>query len=133
MDLMNKLKSYQGKGTPTGVVTISDTEVAPKEKVKGKVTIAGGEYNTEIDKLNVYFWESRFEKEKQQFNETKKRIAKLTMNDYLLEPEENITVPFMIEIPKDTSPSADTLRHKIMVEIDVSGKSGWAEADITII
>ena len=101
--------------------------------VKGKITISGGEYPTDIDKLCIYFWESRFEKEKQRFNESKKRIAKLTMNNYTLEVGENITVPFMVVIPKDVSPTADTLRHKLMVEVDVSGKSGWAEVAITII
>ena len=127
MSLKTTIQSYMGKGAPTAEFTLNIKEGQPLSLVKGKLEISGGEYDTPISSLYVYLFEQRFDKEKQAFKESKSKLAKLTMNDYTIEPGETISYPFQVEIPKGVSPSADTLMHEIRVEVNVKGKAVWAK------
>lgn len=55
--------------------------------------------------------------------ESDEKVGILTINDYVLEPKEVITIPFQMKIPKDNLITSSAIKHYVKVLIEIKGQN----------
>lgn len=133
MGILDSLKSMVGKGAPKVELKLQKNQATVQESVKGLATITGGEYPATIDSLVFYILTEQEIKEKEKTEESTKKIATMTFNDYNLEPKEVITVPFQIIIPKDNLISSTAIKHFVQLKLDINGQDSFGVCEIKIV
>ena len=104
-----------------------------QESVKGIATFTGGEYPVAIDAVVLYMLMVEDLKEQQKTKESTDKVGTITFNDYKLEPNEVITLPFQLVIPKDNLISSAAIKHFVQVKLDISGQDVFGVCEIKII
>ncbi len=133
MGILDSLKSVVGKGAPIVEVKLQKNQASVQESVKGHAIITGGEYPVKIDSLVFYMLMEEEIKEKDKTDESSKKIATMSFNDYNLEPKEVITVPFQVVIPKDNLITSNAIKHFIQLKLDISGQDSFGVYEIKIV
>jgi sporulation-control protein len=132
MGFLDSLKSMVGSGAPKVEVKLAKTEASVQESVKGVITITGGEYDTNIDRLVLYMLTREVIKEKNKEDESDDKVGSMTFNEYKLEPKEVITVPFQIVIPKSNLITSESITHYVKISLDIPGKDVFGVCEIKI-
>lgn len=133
MGLMDSLKSMVGSGAPKVEVKIFKTQASMQESIKGIATITGGEYPVTIEKIILYVMTIEELKEQNKTKDSSEKVGTASINDYVLDPKEIITVPFQIKIPKDNLITSSAIKHYVKVLLDISGQDVWGVQEITVV
>ena len=115
MGILDSLKGMVGKGSPKVEVKLLKSQATVQESVKGIATFTGGEYPVAIDAVVLYMLMVEDLKEQQKTKESTDKVGTITFNDYKLEPNEVITLPFQLVIPKDNLISSAAIKHFVQV------------------
>lgn len=133
MGFMDSLKSMVGAGAPKIEVTLQKEQAAVQESVKGMATFTGGEYAVNIDKIILYMLTAEEIKEKEKTKESTSKVGVITFNDYTLEPEEKIQLPFQLKIPKDNLITSTNISHFVQVKLVITGQDAFGVCEIKIV
>ncbi|MBP9887929.1 MAG: sporulation protein [Leptospiraceae bacterium] len=133
MGILDSLKGMVGKGSPKVEVKLLKSQATVQESVKGIATFTGGEYPVAIDAVVLYMLMVEDLKEQQKTKESTDKVGTITFNDYKLEPNEVITLPFQLVIPKDNLISSAAIKHFVQVKLDISGQDVFGVCEIKII
>jgi sporulation-control protein len=132
MGFLDSLKSMVGSGAPKVEVKLAKSQASVLESVKGVITITGGEYDTNIERLVLYMLTKEVDKEKNKEKESDEKVGSMTFNEYKLEPKEVISVPFQLVIPKDNLITSAAISHFVKISLDIPGKDVFGVCEIKI-
>ncbi|MCU0428831.1 MAG: sporulation protein [Cytophagaceae bacterium] len=132
MGFLDTLKSMVGSGAPTVEVKLQKTQASVMESVKGTITVTGGEYDTSIERFNLYVLSKEVHPEKKKESESEDKVGSISFNEYLLAKKEVIQLPFQVIIPKDNLLSSAAITNYIKVSIDIPGKDVFGVSEIKI-
>jgi sporulation-control protein len=133
MGIINSFKSMVGSGAPEVKVVLKNTESPVGGFVKGIVTIIGGDYETKIDELDLYLLRKEDLKDKKETLESTTKLGCMSYNDYNLTPKEEISIPFQVEIPKNTLLTSQAITNFIKISLDISGKDAFGATEVKIV
>jgi sporulation-control protein spo0M len=133
MGIIDSLKSMVGKGAPRVEVKLLKSQASVQETVKGLASFTGGEYPVTIDSVILYMLMVEDLKEQQKTKESTSKVGTITFNDYILEPNEVISLPFQLVIPKDNLITSAAIRHFVQVKLDISGQDAYGVCEIKIV
>lgn len=133
MGFIDSLKSMVGSGSPTVEVKLFKNKASMQESVKGIATFIGGEYPVTIEKIILYILTVEELKDQNKTKESDEKVGIVSLNDYVLEPKEVITVPFQLKIPKDNLITSSAIKHYVKVLLDISGQDVWGVQEITVV
>jgi len=133
MGILDSLKGMVGKGSPKVEVKLLKSQATVQESVKGIATFTGGEYPVAIDAVVLYMLMVEDLKEQQKTKESTDKVGTITFNDYNLEPNEVISLPFQLVIPKDNLISSAAIKHFVQVKLDINGQDAYGVCEIKII
>ncbi|MDX1956964.1 MAG: sporulation protein [Leptospiraceae bacterium] len=131
MGILDSLKGMVGKGAPKVEVKLLKTQAKVHESVKGVATFTGGEYPATIDSIVLYMLMEENINEK--VKESTQKVGTITFNDYVLEPNEVISVPFQLIIPKDNLISSSAIKHFVQIKLDINGQDAYGVCEISIV
>lgn len=133
MGFMDSLKSMVGAGAPGVEVKLLKEKASVQEPVKGIAVLTGGEYPVTIDKVILQMLMVEEIPGKDKPKETLVKVGTMTMNDFILDPKEKVSLPFQVKIPKDNLISSNSIKHYVQVTLDVSGQDPFGVCEIQVI
>ena len=133
MSIIDSLKSMVGSGAPRVEVKIFKSQASMQESVKGLVSITGGEYPVTIEKIILYILTIEELKEQSKIKESDEKVGVVSVNDYILEPGELISVPFQLKIPKNNLITSSAIKHFVKVLLDITGQDVYGVTEINIV
>jgi hypothetical protein len=136
MEILDKLKSMVGVGTPTLTLAELPGPLRGGQLLRGSLTLAGGDYDVPVKDVLVWLDEQRLAwptpgRPERQFW---RHVAEATigLDGRVLHADERLELSFELVIPVDLAASEGAVGYVLVAETEVPGLNPRAELAVTV-